>query len=517
LGILAFTLLNFANMSPPIWLAVGSFAFVYFARTLVSVLCFVGIVGTKSPHEIFLSVNRDFHQIMHDLSDERLVSILDAPKLKKVESLRKIYDIPFMLNARRERALVVGAGTGNDVQGALRNGYQKVFSNDIDGRIIALGKRLHPEKPYNDPRVTPIVNDARAFFQQYDGEPFDVICYGLLDSHAMFSSMTSLRLDNYVYTEEGIRSAFGHVAETGHLSISFSVFAGEWIFDRLYWTIEKATGVKPLVVYHGMHYAATFIVPKPQAVLNLELLNQFQALKPKQEAVNVRTTNDNWPFLYLKPNHFPAGYLTILVLIILIASVSTYKAFGIKSVSNDFDLVLFFMGAAFMLIETRGVTSLSLLFGSTWVVNSAIFSSILALVLLANLAVEKFQLSAIRPWFILLFVSVIFLATFDVATLNHLNMVNRGLVGGLITGLPIGFAGIIVSIFLKNSKNPTTSLGSNLLGSVIGGCLEYLSMYTGLSALAWLALIMYMLALLFIMRRGNAAVEVRGGPIPLDS
>jgi len=40
-----------------------------------------------------------------------------------------------------------------------------------------------------------------------------------------------------------------------------------------------------------------------------------------------------------------------------------------------------------MLLETKGVVHMALLFGSTWVVNSVVFVSILVMILLANLFV----------------------------------------------------------------------------------------------------------------------------------
>ncbi len=42
----------------------------------------------------------------------------------------------------KKRDLVVGAGTGNDVQAALRKGMQEVISVDIDGVILSLGEKL---------------------------------------------------------------------------------------------------------------------------------------------------------------------------------------------------------------------------------------------------------------------------------------------------------------------------------------------------------------------------------------
>ena len=44
---------------------------------------------------------------------------------------------------------------------------------------------------------------------------------------------------------------------------------------------------------------------------------------------------------------------------------------------------LFLLGAAFLLLETRGVTGFALLFGTTWVVNAVVFAGVLLVVLCA--------------------------------------------------------------------------------------------------------------------------------------
>ncbi len=519
-GIIGFTVATLFNASPPIWLLIGGLPFVWLSRKPLSLVCLAATIllgwysineAVYSPYNridiqtgdrsYVLEVNRDFHQYMHDLSDRALTDTTrPAEKLQEGLFLRDVYDLPFQMNTHRGQALIVGSGTGNDVQAALRNGYRKVFSVDIDGEIIALGKRLHPEKPYSDSRVVPVVNDARAFFEQYQGEPFDNICYGLLDSHAMFSSMSSLRLDNYVYTEEGIRAAWEHLSSGGHLSISFSIFAGKWISDRLFWTITKATGKKPVAVYHGMHHGATYMVAPNMGNLIHTRLKGYPRLIPERTIKAVRTTTDDWPFLYIRPGHMPWGYVIVLGAILIIAAVTTPLAFGRKALTSDFDPVLFFMGAAFLLIETRGVTSLSLVFGSTWIVNSAIFAGILTTVLGANLCVARFRFQNALPWFFGLFMALSLLWGFDTAMLNQFSMLSRGFIGGIVNALPIGFAGIIVSISLARSANPTASLGSNLLGSVVGGCLEYFSMYIGLQALVLLAAVLYLAALYFLIK-----------------
>jgi len=522
LGIAAFTALTWLRLSPPIWFLLGALPILILSRKitgLVSLALCVALAGLSvqgasfSPYNridllpedgsIRLSVNRDFHQFMHDLSESNLKGPKHSDEVRaRLHNYRAAYDLPFTINDARDKALVVGAGTGNDVQAALRGGYGQIYSVDIDPEIIRLGHHLHPEQPYDDARVIPVVNDARAFFEQYDGERFEAVVFGLLDSHAMFTSLSSLRLDNYVYTEEGIRSAWEHVADNGHLSLSFSVFAGEWLADRMRWTIAKATGQDPEVICHSMHFGCTYVVAKPMAQLHLERVpSHFDRLALTAPAASVRTTSDDWPFLYIRPGIFPWGYLLVLFGVLALAGFATPLAFGRDVISTKFDPVLFFMGAGFLLIETRGVTSLSLLFGSTWMVNSAIFGGILLMVLLANLAVEHFELRRAAPWAYALAAALLLLWWMDPASLTGLSLVQRGAVGALVTGLPIGFAGVIVSILLFRSDSPAAALGSNLLGSVLGGCLEYMSMIVGLQALVLLAMAIYLLALYSAQRR----------------
>ncbi len=523
LGVVAMTCATAVGGGPAVWLTLGVLPFIWICRRPLaiaagSVCVGLGIFSVQgaifSPYnridvqqvgpDFVLAVNRDFHQFMHDLSDRRLGAMTPKGKAES-QTVREVYDLPFALGSGRARALIVGAGTGNDVQAALRAGYGKVVSVDIDGRIIELGRRLHPEHPYADPRVEAVVDDARAYFMRRV-EPFDAVVYGLLDSHAMFSSLSTLRLDNYVYTEEGIRAAWNHVAPRGLLSISFSVFAGPWMMDRLYWTITRATGRQPVAFYHGMHFGVTYIVPRDEAHLDFSAVS-FPRTGPSAPLELVRTTSDDWPFLYVRPGVVPWGYLLMMLAMATLAAVATPLAFGRSTLGADFDGVLFFMGAAFLLIETRGVTSLSLLFGSTWIVNAAVFGGVLVMALLANEAVARFRPQKVGPWFIGLLASVVLLWIFPISMLSVLGIVERGVLGGLLNALPVAFAGVIVSTRLSQSRNPSAALGSNLLGSVIGGCLEYLSMMTGLRAIVLLALALYLAALLVAMRQHGDQVR----------
>jgi len=522
LGIVVFTLLAWGEYGPAWWLALGGLPFVWLTRSYVAAGLLVVIValGQFTAQGVFFSpynrieltrdaafgtelqVNRDFHQYMHDLSDRRLDAT--SPPNGTLVALRRLYDLPFTINPQRGSALVVGAGTGNDVQAAVRHGYSQVASVDIDARIIATGRALHPEQPYARPGVRTVVNDARAYFGGDRTELFDVVCYGLLDSHAMSSAMSTLRLDNYVYTEEGIRAAWRHVKPGGHLTLALACNSGQWFIDRLYWTVARATGREPIALLTPLHgVTVTFIVPADGAQLDAAELGQRQRIHPQGTKDATLTPSDDWPFLYLRPGVFPWGYLVVLGFVLAVALLAARPVFGVGK-SGAFDWPLFLMGAAFLLIETRGVTSLSLLFGSTWIVNSAVFGGILTMVLLANLAVQKWSWSNPTPWFVALFGSVLLLWWLPVEWLGTLPLLARGIVGGLLTGLPIGLAGMIVPMLLARAAQPAVALGANLLGAVLGGCLEYFSMIGGLRSTALMALVLYLVAFLIIRRKPAA-------------
>ncbi len=530
-GIVAFAIASWVEAGPAVWFLLGCAPLVVLAGRVPAALVAAGIVGLAqysvqgaffSPYNRIaliqdsriyeeLQVNRDFHQYLHDLSDARLAGgTLAADDRELLRKVRDLYDLPFVVNARRGSALVVGAGTGNDVQAALRHGYARVTSVDIDARIIALGRARHPEKPYAHPGVRAVVDDARSFFEKNRAETFDVVCYGLLDSHAMSSAMSSLRLDNYVYTEEGIRAAWRRVGEGGHLSLAISCIAGRWFFERLYWTITRATGREPLALFNPLHSSVTFLVPRAGVTFAPEAIAKHPRTTPIGKLAETLTPSDDWPFLYVRPGVFPWGYLVVLGTLLGGATWSVRRVFGLGRPGTAFDWPLFLMGAAFLLIETRGVTSLSLLFGSTWIVNAAVFAGILVMVLAANLAVQRFGLVRIMPWFGALFAAVALLYVFPVGWLQSLPLGLRAALAGALTGLPIGCAGVIVSILLGRSAQPVGALGANLLGAVLGGCLEYYSMLGGLRTTALMALVLYLVAFLLLRKPARAA---EGAPV----
>ena len=523
-GVVVMTAIAVLRTPPPIWFAIAAIPLLYFSRRVVSVISLIGILvfswysihGAKySPYyriditrndafagkPVQVSVNRDFHQLMQDLSFRTTHSRdLSVPDQMTLQQFAMAYSIPFHLTPRRDSALIVGAGTGNDVSAALRAGFRHVVSVDIDPLIMELGQQGHPEHPYGDPRAVRVVNDARAYFEQHVDERFDVVCFGLLDSHAMFSSMSSLRLENYVYTVESIRDAWRLVKPGGVLTLSFSTFAGDWISDRLYAVIWDGTGVPPIIIVLPMHHARMFVVGKQISLPAVAHNIPFPKLLPTSEVSEIRVPTDDWPFLYIRPGTFPVGYVIVIGGLLLIAALGSFAVFGKDMASGRFDTPLFFMGMAFLLIETRGVVDLSLLFGSTWIVNSTVFAGILLMAYFANLYVMVKRPDNLLYYFVMLWVALLINYTIRPSMLLTLTLGSRAIIGGLLNALPVFFAGIIFSTLFARSDHPSASLGSNLLGAVVGGCLEYIAMFTGLKTLSLIALTLYLVTFLLLPR-----------------
>src|SRR5262249_33356630 len=177
-----------------------------------------------------LTVNHDYHQNALDLSD----AFVRGHPGEALEDAQLAYDLPYRF-AQPRRVLVVGAGMGNDVAAALRHGAQRIDAVEIDPAILELGRELHPERPDGAPRGEPINDAARAYLARAS-EQYELIVFGLLDSHTLLSSMSSLRLDSYVYTRESLAQARAHLAPGGHLVLTFATSIGDWdwLAARLY-------------------------------------------------------------------------------------------------------------------------------------------------------------------------------------------------------------------------------------------------------------------------------------------
>ena len=446
---------------------------------------------TLSKSEGFtVRVNDDSYQTPLDLSDEALA------RHPSLVGLRVQYDLPY--SARPPgRVLVLGAGTGNDVAAALRAGATHVDAVEIDPEILRLGK-AHPERPYENARVTVHLTDARTFLAR-DSDRWDTIVYGLLDSHVLLSSMSNVRLDSYVFTAESFAVARARLTPGGIVVVSHAV-GTPWFVSRMRATLARAFGRPPLLVSEKVKHPVGFVYAAGEVV---------PAGHPVNSHVEVLT--DDWPFVYLREPEIPREYLIALALVTLVSFVLVRAAAGPRL--RGFDVHFFALGAGFMLLETRGLAVLALLVGSTWGVASAVFAGVLVMALIGTLVAHRIGGAAasrkhVQFAYVCLAGALGVAMAIPATDLTDFPPLARAVVGVCLVSLPMVASGTIFGTSLARIGAADRALASNLAGAVAGGLLEYLSMMVGLRMLLLVAAVFYALA----YRTEGTRPELDGAP-----
>jgi hypothetical protein len=159
-----------------------------------------------------------------------------------------------------------------------------------------------------------------------------------------------------------------------------------------------------------------------------------------------------------------------------------------------FNWQMFFLGAGFMLLETKGVVHMALLFGSTWTVNSVVFAAILVMILAANLFVVRWKPDRLAPYYALLVAALLVNALVPMDVFLSLPPVWRTLASCTVVFLPVFFAGVVFASLFRRSRQPGVDFGSNVAGIVLGGLSEQLSLVLGFGQLLLVAVAFYLLS-----------------------
>ena len=162
-----------------------------------------------------------------------------------------------------------------------------------------------------------------------------------------------------------------------------------------------------------------------------------------------------------------------------------------KKISWNF----FLLGAGFMLIETKAITELALSFGSTWITNSIVITAILIMAFIANYVISKIKQSRrILLYGLLILALIAGILYANIFSIIDIPFGSFKLLSIIVLTLPLFFSGLIFSSELKTTRSITTAFSSNLLGAILGGFLEYNSMYFGFQFLYVIGIIIYLLA-----------------------
>jgi hypothetical protein len=162
-----------------------------------------------------------------------------------------------------------------------------------------------------------------------------------------------------------------------------------------------------------------------------------------------------------------------------------------------------------MLLETKGVVHLALLFGSTWIVNSIVFFAILVMILLSNLYVLVVRPERVWPYYLLVAASLITGILIPIDAFLGLQGPARVLASCAMVFIPVFFAGIVFATMFRDSREPDIDIGSNIAGAMAGGLSEPLSLMIGFGNLLLVALILYGCSWL-LGRKGGASPALPG-------
>ncbi len=498
LGIVSFSVLSFLWAPPVAWGAVA--AVLFFAllpRPLrpLQIVALAGLVlmlGRESivpqfswspyykvavadvegrPDVTPIWVNGIPHQTMTTIAERRATG--------------SVYFRPYELTSTPlENVLIVGAGSGTDVAIALAQGAGHIDAVEIDPRLQQIGAEGHPEHPYDDPRVSVFIDDARAFLERSTGQ-YDLILFALPDSLTLVSGQSSLRLESYLFTKEAMQSAREHLKPGGAFAM-YNYYREDWLVDRLAGTLQSVYGTAPCVESIGTRGRLAVLV----AGTDVRTVDCSTTWTATDAAASESPATDDYPFLYLRERSIPTFYLLTLTLILLVSVVLVRFVSGPLRPMRGY-LDLFFMGAAFLLLETKSVVQFALLFGTTWFVNALVFAGVLVSVLAAIEVARRWRPT--RPAYLY----AVLLASLGVAwlvppqALLDLDIAPRFAVAVVVSFTPIFIANLVFAERFRNVDASNVAFGANLLGAMIGGVLEYAALLIGYQSLLIMVALLY--------------------------
>ena len=523
IGVIIFSVLSFLWTGPIIWLTFSFFILAIFLIKnsrdfLITTFSFFILV-------FFLNVfektdSADYHSPYQNVSVEYFsdnsapmqiksnniwlqvpLNLSEEFYIKQNKDWHNLYSIPHKIkNFKSNKTLIVGSGVGNDVAASLRNSAAKIDAVEIDPLVADLGIKFHPEKPYLNKRVKLTINDARNFIKETD-EEYDLIIYSILDSHANLSGKGGVRLDSYVYTVESFFEAKQKLSNKGIIILSFAVSTREMGIKIYKMLNESFKANPPLVLTRNnpdkfIDNIYIFAVSDNKIDIDLFGTNykRTNLFLPNSTIEKVDMSTDDWPFFYMSYRIYPLSYMLLLSFIFIVSFIFIKKHTGINL--SKFSFTSFFLGVGFMLMETKGITELAKIYGSTWIVVSIVIISVLFMAYIANLLIIKnVKISNNQIYFFLLFSILISLSITFVNYYNYPTYILKVLVPIVLT-LPVLFSGLAFSRELIKSGSTANTLSCNILGALVGGLLEYNSMYFGFKFLYLLAFISYLMAYL---------------------
>jgi SAM-dependent methyltransferase len=562
-GIVVFGIMSLFRTPPEVWFTVVAIVGLPFLPKLsrfqaACAVALVGLIGFWSHREGTTKVAlwSPYYKVHYSPKEGWITTNnIGHQAMAKVGEAGAAYYLPHLLNRDAGNSpfgevMVVGAGSGNDVSAALANGAGHVDAVEIEPVLNEIGRNDHPNKPYDDPRVAIILDDGRSALRR-GSKPYDMIAYALVDSLVLHSSYSSLRLESFLFTEQAFRDIKARLNDDGIFVMS-NYYRQGWIVGRLVKMAQNVFGSEPIVL--SLPFRASIMAgdalkfgqfnvilvgkggsKRLEAIrkkfetdhffwlsrrpLDNVPLNAFRPEPPSVQGVDpdrwqqigpaaVDTTGigplptDQWPFLYLRDSRIPNLNLRSIALVAVLSLVILFAFAPLRTIRPS--PRMFFLGAGFMLLETKGVVHLALLFGSTWVVNSVVFSAILVMILLSNLFVLAVKPKKLAPYYLGLFAALLVNAFVYMDVFLGLPGIAKVVASCAVVFVPVFFAGVIFASAFSASRQPDVDFGSNVAGVILGGLSENFSLVLGFDKLLLVAVAFYALSALFAPRSAKS-------------
>jgi len=518
-GVAAFAVASWLQLPPAAWFAIAFAAALPFliepdqrrivaAVNVALLIASVAVVYQMERGSLWSPYYRiTVHQDRTDTVVE--VNNIFHQSMAPVDRKEYFYQWPYaVFGDTFDNVLILGAGTGTDVAAALHHGAKHVDAVEIDPVILRLGLEHHPDHPYSDPRVTMICDDARHYLRTTT-KKYDLVVFALIDSLTLQSSFSSVRLESYMFTEESLRAVRDHLTPHGVMAL-YNYFREKWLVDRLANTVTQAFGEAPNAhVHQDRAYLAVMLagprlkeipsIPTPPS--QFFAYGQPQAPSPARildRDPTIIPATDDWPFLYMRAPELPRHYLSALAVILVISAFAVAGALGGSLLSGTarWSWHFFFLGAGFMLLETKSIVQFALLWGSTWSSASLAIASVLTMALASTVVAARVELR--RPWAIaaLLFALLAVNYALPIGSVSFSSRAAESVFYGLLVFSPVFCAGLLFSSSFQRSESAAIDFGANLLGAMIGGVGEYLSLLEGYRFLLILVAAFYLAAVI---------------------
>jgi hypothetical protein len=286
--------------------------------------------------------------------------------------------------------------------------------------------------------------------------------------------------------------------------VLYNYFREKWLVDRLANTSAAVFGRDPLGhVHQDRAYLAVMLAgprlaeltappPLPADVL---AYGQSHAPSPAHALVrdgSVIVATDNWPFLYMRAPDLPRHYLAALALVLVASALAVWLARG---GGGAWSWHFFFLGAGFMLLETKSIVQFALLWGSTWSSASLAIASVLVMALASALVASRVEIRrrGLVAAALLTLIAINYLIPVGRVTFD--SRIAESLFYALLVFSPVFCAGLLFSSSFKESASTADDFGANLLGAMVGGVGEYVSLLAGYRFLLVLVAICYVVAI----------------------